>query len=99
MKLKQIVIRYRRGNRGKDYGVVTRDPMDVYAKCVEAGMDQEEATLFYNWSKHARFGGKFTLPYSSSYSAECRDPMRDPVPDPETMKPKRRRGKGTAHVG
>ena len=99
MKLKQIVIRYRRGKRGKDYGVVTQDPMDVYAKCIEVGMDQEEATLFYNWSKHARVGGKFTLPYFTGFSAECRDPMRGPVPDPGTVKPKQRQEKGTAHVG
>ena len=58
MKVKQIVIRPRLGacGHGKDYGVVTDEPLDAYAMAIKAGLSAEMAMKISEWAGSAEFG-------------------------------------------
>ena len=58
MKVKQIVIRPRLGacGHGKDYGVVTDEPLDAYAMAIKAGLSADMAMKISEWAGSAEFG-------------------------------------------
>ena len=58
MERKQIVIKVRRPGkwRGPDYGIVTDESIDVFARCVEIGICTETSKKIKKWAEKAEDG-------------------------------------------